>query len=354
MITTAPIIFLESLTNCTTYFSFEKYGKIFILVDENTKEHCWPLLLSNNSAFKNAILIEIQSGEQHKNLSTCEKIWQLLFWHKADRNSLFINLGGGVIGDMGGFIASLYKRGIDFINFPTTLLAMVDATVGGKTGIDFLNFKNGIGLFQQPAHIFIHTGFLKTLSEIEILSGFAEIIKHALISPMPENWQTIKSINEINKISAAELQKIIEQSIKIKSNIVKNDYKETGERKVLNFGHTIGHAIESYALQLNNTIPHGYAIAWGIIAELQLAQQYCNMPNIEINEIEKYILTIYKNIFNIKFSSEELKIYLENDKKNIGNQISFSLLERIGKPTYNIYCNEQDVKKAINYLEEIL
>jgi 3-dehydroquinate synthase len=196
--------------------------------------------------------------------------------------------------------------------------------------------------------------FLKTLSEIEILSGFAEIIKHALISPMPENWQTIKSINEINKISAAELQKIIEQSIKIKSNIVKNDYKETGERKVLNFGHTIGHAIESYALQLNKTIPHGYAIAWGIIAELQLAQQYCNMPNIEINQIEKYIHTNYKNVFNFKFSSEELNIYLENDKKNIDNQISFSLLEKIGKPTYNIYCNEQDVKKAINYLEEIL
>ncbi len=351
----APISFISDLRQVSTLFSFEKYSQCIILVDENTKAHCLLLLLNANKTLVEAKVVEIISGEANKNFATCENVWQRLFEWQTDRDALLINLGGGVISDMGGFIASLYKRGIDFINIPTTLLAMVDATAGGKTGIDFHDIKNGIGLFQQPVHIFIHTEFLNTLPQTEFLSGYAEVVKHALIAEDASYWNEVKQIQPaITPPSKDTIQQIIQKSIALKQSVTNADYKETGLRKVLNLGHTIGHAIESFALKNNKPIPHGYAVAWGIIAELYLAGKVIDFPEVQRLEIEKYLLNIYHNQFNLQFEYSDLIPFLKNDKKNIQHKINFTLLQQMGKPVYNIACNEQDVKKAVHYLGEIL
>jgi 3-dehydroquinate synthase len=256
---------------------------------------------------------------------------------------------------MGGFIASLYKRSIDFVNIPTTLLAMVDATAGGKTGIDFHDIKNGIGLFIEPQHIFIDPEFLNTLPPIELLSGYAEVVKHALIAEDSSYWHEVKQIQLISlPPSKSTIQQIIQKSVALKQSITQADYKETGLRKVLNLGHTIGHALESFALKHQKPIPHGYAVAWGIIAELYLAEKVIDFPKAQRIEIENYLLNIYHNQFHLNFNYSDLIPFLKNDKKNLQHQINFTLLQQIGKPVYNIACNEQDVKKAIDYLAEIL
>jgi len=351
----APISFINNLQEITTIFSFEKYSQCIILVDENTKAHCLPLLLNANETLTQAKVVEIISGEVNKNFTTCEKVWQQLFEWEIDRNTLLINLGGGVISDMGGFIASLYKRGIDFVNIPTTLLAMVDATAGGKTGIDFNAIKNGIGLFKESQHIFIDAEFLNTLPHIELLSGYAEVVKHALIAEDTSYWNEVKQIQLISPPpSKNAIQQIIQKSVALKQSITQADYKEIGLRKVLNLGHTIGHALESFALKHQKPIPHGYAVAWGIIAELYLAEKVIDFPEAQRIEIENYLLNIYHNQFHLNFNYSDLIPFLKNDKKNIQLQINFTLLQQTGKPVYNIACNEQDVKKAINYLAEIL
>jgi 3-dehydroquinate synthase len=351
----APISFINNLKDITALFSFEKYSQCIILVDENTKAHCLPLLINATETLAKAKVVEIISGEANKNFTTCEKVWQQLFEWEIDRNALLINLGGGVISDMGGFIASLYKRGIDFVNIPTTLLAMVDATAGGKTGIDFNAIKNGIGLFKESQHIFIYTEFLNTLPHIELLSGYAEVVKHALIAEDSSYWHEVKQIQLISPPpSKNAIQQIIQKSVALKQSITQADYKETGLRKVLNLGHTIGHALESFALKNNQPIPHGYAVAWGIIAELRLAEKVIDFPEAQRVEIENYLLNIYHNQLHLHFNYSDLIPFLKNDKKNIQLQINFTLLQQTGKPVYNIACNEQDVKKAIDYLAEIL
>jgi len=351
----APLSFINDSHQVRTLFPFEKYSQCIILVDENTKAHCLPLLLNANEILAEARVVEIVSGEVNKNLTTCDNVWQQLFEWQIDRDALLINLGGGVISDMGGFIASLYKRGIDFVNIPTTLLAMVDATVGGKIGIDFHDIKNGIGLFQQPVYIFIYAEFLNTLPHTEFLSGYAEVVKHALITEDATYWNEVKQIQPTATLPSKDtIQQIIQKSIAIKQSITHADYKETGMRKVLNLGHTIGHAIESFALKNNQPIPHGYAVAWGIIAELYLAQNVIDFPEAQRLEIEKYLLNIYRNQFDLQFQYADLIPFLKNDKKNIQHQLSFTLLQQMGNPEYNIACNEQDVKKAVHYLGEIL
>ena len=305
-----------------------KYSKIGILVDENTKEFCLPLLLD----LKESIIIEIKSGEKNKDINSCNFIWEELKKNDFDRNSLLINLGGGVIGDMGGFCASTYKRGIDFIQIPTTLLAMVDASVGGKLGVDFNGLKNQVGLFSNPKLVIIYPKFLRTQEEDELKSGFAEVIKHALIA----------DINLWNKILTTPFKKlnwteIIMISVKIKNQIIINDPKEEGERKKLNFGHTFGHAIESYYLQKETPILHGEAILIGIILESELS----NLSNSERNEIKNYILS---NFQLPHFPSKsKLLNFMKNDKKNFKGKINFSLLKRIGNCNINNLFSEDEL-----------
>ena len=314
--------------NSISKLDVSQYSKIGILVDENTKEFCLPLL----SEIKKSVIIEIKSGEENKNIDSCNLIWEALTKNCFDRNSLLINLGGGVIGDMGGFCASTYKRGIEFIQIPTSLLAMVDASVGGKLGVDFNGLKNQVGLFSNPKSVIINPKFLETLPEDELRSGFAEVVKHALI--VDKNlWNHLKN----NPFQDLDWEEIIESSVQIKNKIVMSDPKEKGERKKLNFGHTFGHAIESYYLQKGTPILHGEAIFVGIILESELS----SLSVSEKNDIKNYILSNFSLPYTP--SKSNLLNFLRNDKKNFEEKINFSLLEGIGGCTVNNLFSEDEL-----------
>lgn len=314
--------------NSLSKLNITSYSKIAILVDKNTKRDC----LYKLPKLENPIIIEIPTGEKNKNITTCNLIWQKLTSHEFDRNSILINLGGGVIGDIGGFCASTYKRGIDFIHIPTTLLAMADASVGGKLAVDFRNLKNQIGLFANPKSVIINPVFLETLAEDELISGFAEVVKHALISD-EHLWETIKS-TPFNKLKWEE---IITLSVELKNRITLNDPKEKGERRKLNFGHTFGHAIESYYLQKGTPILHGEAIFMGMILETELSI----LSNSEKNEIKNYILSN----FGLPYTPNKIELlnFLRNDKKNKDEKINFSLLKGIGDCTIDNLLTEDEL-----------
>lgn len=299
------------------------YSKVAILVDENTERYCLDIFLKKANISYH-VLIRIPSGEKNKNISTCQHIWEELTKHTFDRKSLFINLGGGVIGDMGGFAASCYKRGIDFIQVPTTLLAMVDASIGGKLGIDFSTLKNQIGLFKNPKGVYIFPSFLNTLDKTQLYSGYAEVVKHALIYDA-KMWGNLIStyIEELN------WEEIIERSIGIKNEIVSADPNENGLRKILNFGHNIGHAIEGYCLSIDKEVLHGQAIATGMLLESKLS----NLSNEEKDEINSFLQSTFE-IINLPHF-EKLLPFLENDKKNENNVFKFSLLSKIGKCNFD-------------------
>ena len=291
------------------------YSKVAILVDENTKRDCLHKLPKIDSH----VIIEVKSGEHNKTISTCNYIWEKLTENQFDKNSLLINLGGGVIGDMGGFCASTFKRGIHFIQIPTTLLSMVDASIGGKLAIDFKNFKNQIGLFNNPKTVLIYPEFLDTLPKKILKSGFSEVVKHALIADR-DLWNNIFS----KRFEDLDWLKIITTSISIKNNIVLSDPYEIDMRKKLNFGHTYGHAIESFYLKKGTPVLHGEAVFAGMILETQLS----NLHLEEKLEIKNYILSNFSLPFFPKKS--DLLPFLINDKKNKLGKISFSLLNQIG------------------------
>lgn len=320
------------------------YSKVFIFVDRNTSEFCLPLLQGMLEDYTNFDLIETDPGEENKNIDFCIGIWKTLLDFEADRKCLMINLGGGVITDMGGFIASTYKRGIDFINIPTTLLAQVDASVGGKTGIDIDNVKNMVGTFALPQAVFIETSFLKTLPERELLSGFAEMIKHGLIVDAAY-YERLK-VADYKNIAPIE----VHRSVEIKNEVVTEDPQEKGRRKILNFGHTIGHAVESYAL-INDKAPltHGEAIAIGMVAEAYLSSTNNTLTPEELEDITKYILSIYPAYHIKKESFTDLLGFMQSDKKNEHGQILFSLLSKIGVCDYNCIVTEKDILEALAY-----
>jgi 3-dehydroquinate synthase len=307
----------------------KNYSQIFMLVDTNTMNFCLPLLRAElNQEFH---IIEIEPGESSKDLGICQHIWHELTSQNVDRNALILNLGGGVVCDLGGFIASIYKRGLDFINIPTSLLAMVDASVGGKCGIDFLGFKNQLGVFKESEHCFIFPDFLNTLPKSEVQSGFAEMLKHGLIASK-EHWSSLISIKEWDLES---IKKLIRGSVTIKQEIIINDPKELGERKKLNFGHSLGHAIESYYLQKEQTIPHGFAIAAGIIAESYLSYKTSSFKIEQLLEISIEIKSRYSLL---DFTSHDFSIimsFLSQDKKNENNENRFTLINDIGESTIN-------------------
>ncbi|MEP4534435.1 MAG: 3-dehydroquinate synthase [Cyclobacteriaceae bacterium] len=319
-----------------------KPDKFAVLVDENTREHCLPLF----SLEPDTKIIEIKSGEINKNLNTCSDIWTALTEWGFTRKSLLVNMGGGVIGDMGGFCASTYKRGIRFINFPTTLLAMVDANIGGKLGIDFKGFKNHLGVFQDPERVVIYDGFLKTLPARELRSGFAEVIKHGLIHDKGY-WETIRD----GKFPNFSWKDIVEVSAVIKNQVVTEDPKEGGLRKILNFGHTLGHAIETWHLTNEISLLHGEAIAVGMILEGHLAMQLGTLTESELSELTTYIQSVYDPI-KLPEQAALFPLMLQ-DKKNIGNDLSFSLLDGIGKCLYDQSVTEQMITEAMNYYSNL-
>ncbi len=324
----------------------EQYSKIIILVDGNTHEFCLPTFLAKSKLPQSLLeVIEIEPGEHHKNIDTCTGVWGALTDLNLDRNTLLINLGGGVVTDMGGFIAATYKRGIKFINVPTTLLSMVDASVGGKTGIDLGVVKNQIGLFVNPELVIIDVDFLTTLPANQMRSGFAEMIKHALIQDK-SYWQQLLGLN---KLTTNNLEELIYTSVVIKNNIVLKDPKEAGLRKVLNFGHTLGHAIESVFLSHTKPLLHGEAIAIGMILEAYLSHKKLGLSEHHLETLTNYILTYFEKI---EFSNQQIdKVlsYLKFDKKNTKNNINFVLLKNIGEPVIDQNVPSALLKESFEY-----
>ena len=323
--------------------------KIFVLVDDNTFLHCYPLI--KNAFAKEPILIEIPAGEKMKNLETTKFLWEFLSNYGANRSSLLINLGGGVITDMGGFAASSYQRGIDFINIPTTILAQVDASIGGKNGVNLNNLKNQIGFFNSPIKNIIYSDFLKTLPKREIIAGFAEIIKHALINS-EEDWNKTKTINPEN-IDLDNFQEIITNSIKIKINFVESDPLEEGRREALNFGHTIGHAVETYINRKGISILHGEAVAIGLIVELFLSNKIFAFDFKKLFEIVEYLATYFSS-FELAYEDyEQIYEIMKHDKKNRKNQIRFTLLKDIGDVEIGQTCEKEIIFEALNFYFQV-
>jgi len=343
-ITMNKVEIINKLSEETFHF-LSAYTHLTVVVDENTKQHCYPLV---EKYLPPHSFIEIQSGEERKNLDTCTIIWDALTEQQFDRKSAVLNLGGGVIGDMGGFCAATYKRGIDFVQMPTTLLAQVDASVGGKLGIDFHGFKNHIGVFQIPKTVLVYPHFLRTLSERELRSGFAEVIKHSLIADKA-HWEKIAQL----PLTAQNWETIIPHSIQIKSDVVESDPTEKGLRKILNFGHTIGHAIETFALSWGeNRLLHGEAIAIGMICEAYLSHKKLGLPELDLKQIEQYILQLYGKV---KLDEKDFPSIFQNalqDKKNERNSIRCVLLPEIGKAQFDVKIGKEDITDGIRYYLE--
>ena len=321
--------------------------KIFVLVDTNTQKHCLPYFLEQAKFINDPKILVTPHGEENKNIGSCLDVWKKLSQLGADKNSLLINLGGGVVTDLGGFVASTFKRGINFINIPTSLLSMVDAAIGGKNGVDLDNLKNQIGVINNPEMVIVDTQFLQTLPKPQINSGMAEMFKHGLISS-EKYWNEVASMDVIGAI---DIESLVWESIKIKNEVVTEDPNEIGRRKTLNYGHTLGHAIESYCLN-NKAKPqllHGEAIAIGMILATYISTKTLSFPKEKLEKITKVLRQRYKKVnFNLKEINAiiELLIY---DKKSSNGKVQFVLLEDFGK--YKIDCEVQNklIHKAFEF-----
>jgi 3-dehydroquinate synthase len=325
----------------------KNYASVFLLMDENTHQHCLAPFMASLAWDKPVELIELPSGEQNKQLFFCQSVWEQLSELGADRKSLIINLGGGVITDMGGFIASCYKRGIDFVNVPTTLLSMVDASVGGKTGIDLGMLKNQIGVIAEPAMVIIDPQMLDTLDQRQWRSGLAEMLKHGLIMDA-SYWNQLKNIE-----SFGDLIPLIHHSVALKAEVTSEDPTEQGLRKILNFGHTLGHAIESYFLENNpeNCLLHGEAIAVGMIMEAYLSTVYTGLSQLEAEEIKNTLRNAYEVIDLPDTLLPDVFKIMQHDKKNSHGVVHFSLLNHIGKCTWNCPVDPEEVKNAFEFYQ---
>jgi 3-dehydroquinate synthase len=319
------------------------YSSVFLVTDTNTHAHCLPLLMAYD-VFKNIKELILEPGEEHKNIETTLKIWTFFSENGADRSTLVFVLGGGVLCDMAGFAAATFKRGMKFITIPTTLLSQVDASIGGKLGIDLNGLKNEIGMFKTPINTIIYPEFLKTLPNAQIISGFAEMIKHALIYG-GEHLAKVKNFDILN-FDFAKLSGLITKSILIKNDIVHRDPKEKNVRKILNFGHTFGHAFESFMLKKDTPILHGMAVAHGMIAEMLLSRVMLNTPDRSIQEYIDYIKSIYQPIQLGQHHFEELYKLMLHDKKNEMQEVQFALLRAPGQVEINMKCSKDQIAKA--------
>ncbi|GAA4937444.1 3-dehydroquinate synthase [Algibacter agarivorans] len=323
------------------------FSKIFILVDENTHQHCLPFFLEKLETHVAIEIIEIESGEINKTIDTCVGVWNTLSELDADRKSLMINIGGGVITDLGGFVACTFKRGIAYINVPTTLLSMVDASVGGKTGVDLGHLKNQIGVISNPNLVLIDTQFLDTLDTNQMRSGLAEMLKHGLITG-EGYWNKFQNLSKLN---LDDLDELIHESVIIKRNVVEEDPFENGLRKTLNFGHTLGHAIESYFLSNENktTLLHGEAIIVGMILACYISTELTGFPEQTTKDIKKLFMSYYGKVTIDKSEYATIINLLKYDKKNNHGNINFVLLESIGNPEIDCIVDEKIIIDAFDF-----
>ena len=334
----------DAISQCT-------YDKLFILVDEHTRKLCIPLI-QEAGFMKDAQLICIGAEDVHKNLDTLGYVWKQLGDRGATRHSLLVNLGGGMVTDLGGFAASTFKRGIKYINVPTTLLAMVDASVGGKTGINFNGLKNEIGVFSPAESVLIDSEFLKSLDLHNLLSGYAEMLKHGLIST-EKHWAELVSF-DLNDIDYLRLQEMVAQSVAIKENVVAQDPYEQGIRKALNLGHTAGHALESLALAEERTVLHGYAVAWGLVCELYLSCLREDFPKDKLRQTTDFIKRYY-GVFPFDCKAyETLYQFMTHDKKNTSGEVNFTLLGGIGDIRINRTAGKDEIFNMLDFYRETM
>ncbi len=335
---------------------FEEYlarhyskSKKMILTDETVFGLWGETLVTSFESLFNAEVIQIPPGEDSKSLEICTQIWESLLEYKIGRDDLLINFGGGVVSDLGGFIASTYKRGCPYINIPTTLLAMVDASVGGKTGINLGGIKNQIGTFNAPSQVFVHPGYLSTLSDLEFLSGYAEMLKHGLIADK-SHFDALKKIGaDRNKISP----ELIRQSLAIKEHFVKLDFKDRGQRKVLNFGHSSGHAFESFLFSTGKPVPHGICVAWGMIAAAFVSFETKVLSEKNFDAINTFIRSIFPALPIEEKDIPSLMERMTQDKKNASDQsedsFNFTLISEPGRAIPDKLVSRKTVEKALRF-----
>jgi 3-dehydroquinate synthase len=345
------IVFDDTLRTLDDFIAQKGYSSVMILADRHTELHCVPILQKHSTLAAQAQVIIVPAGEQYKTLDTCQEIWAQMLAYNADRKSVLINLGGGVIGDMGGFAAACYKRGIDFIQIPTTVLSQVDSSIGGKLGVDFRYGKNLIGVFKNPSLVLISNLWLKTLPERQIINGYAEIFKHALIRDATQ-WSRLKAYKQL---PMHDLSSLLQSSLEVKRAVVEADPFEKGLRKILNFGHTIGHALEAFSLE-NDTLPllHGEAVAIGIIMESFISHHVCGLEKDDMVEIASVLMHHFPAYKLHPDIAVDLWSMMALDKKNDGRRVLAVGLKAIGDSVWDVEITPDLLRAAINYYTSLL
>lgn len=342
------VISTDIATELTRAITEQKHDKLFLLTDETTRQLCLPVI-AQFPCLADAIHITIGATDTHKTLQTLADVWTQMGNGGGTRHSLMVNLGGGMVTDLGGFAASTFKRGIKYINIPTTLLSMVDASVGGKTGINFNGLKNEIGVFNEPETVIIDTIFLRTLDHENICSGYAEMLKHGLISN-DEMYAELLNF-DLNDVDYIHLGEMVGKSVAVKEKVVTEDPFEHGIRKALNLGHTAGHAFESWALSRKPYL-HGYAVAWGLICELYLSVTKTQFPTDKMRQTVRFIKDNYGTLPVTCDDYEELYQYMTHDKKNTSGIINFTLLGGIGDIRINQTANKDEIFEMLDFFRE--
>jgi len=322
--------------------------RLMVLTDETTQQLCWPVV-KDFDCLRQAQQIVIKAGDDHKTLESLAHVWQEMQRHGASRHSLLVCLGGGMVTDLGGFAASTFKRGLHLINIPTTLLAMVDASVGGKTGINFGGLKNEVGVFRNASAVILDTTFLQTLDRENILSGYAEMLKHGLINNQEMLDELIAF--DVEQPDLKQLGRMVADSVKVKQRIVLEDPTEKGLRKALNLGHTVGHAFESLAL-MRQPVLHGYAVAWGVVCELYLSFMKCGFPARLLRQVSNFILEHYGRMNITCDDYPTLLELMTHDKKNVAGQINFTLLGSVGELKLNQTATKAEIEEALDFYRE--
>lgn len=350
------VIMVDSLTErLAEAVSAISFDRLFCLTDTNTLQLCWPLI-SDVPVMKGSVMITIGATDNNKTIESLMHVWESLQKGGATRHSLLVNLGGGMITDLGGFAASTFKRGIKYINIPTTLLSQVDASVGGKTGINFGGLKNEIGVFNLSESVLLAPDFLRTLDDYNLLSGYAEMLKHGLLDSKEHLTELLAfdptTVRGGDVALGQQLVRMVECSVAVKQRIVEGDPMEFGVRKALNFGHTAGHAIESLAMEDNRTVLHGYAVAWGLVMELYMSAVKCGFPSQVFHQVEAYVREYYGKFHYECRHYDRLIEFIRHDKKNVGKVINFTLLGGIGDIRINQACNMVEIEQMLDYYRE--
>lgn len=346
------ILFTNDVSNALTDILKEKsFNRLFVITDTNTRRDVLPRL-ADNPRLKDAQIVTFEAGDTHKNLESLSSVWSQMSNNGGTRHSLAINLGGGVVTDLGGFAAATFKRGIPFINIPTTLLSAVDAAIGGKTGINFNGLKNEIGTFKEADSVIISTVFLNTLPITEIKSGYAEILKHGLLKDA-QSFQRLINF-DITSGDSTQLLQLLQESVKVKADIVEKDPYERNIRRALNLGHTAGHAFESLAMQRNHPIPHGYAVAYGLVIDAILSHFICDFSSAYVHSIADYVLQTYGTIYFTCDDYDNLITLMKHDKKSQHGEINCTLLGAPGDIRIDCIVNDDTMKEALDLYRDLM